>query len=224
MNTIPFAYTVLARTKAMPTNARSVTNYKHDSQQSGTKGSLPPPRSLCRRSSAVKTSTHARTHVYDVYVYDTSVWLTSLRLGSYVPPYNSETSDKSDSPEILLTPAWTITRAGARKNNNRHKLSTEIALVLHDLKERESLVSNPCRDLADDFRRIQTRADTGATRRALMVSPRRTLWERVDCTYTRDFVRPRICPESALEVLEANPTDLSCDHAGALASILSQSH
>ena len=53
--------------RAMLTNSRSVTNYKHDSQQSGTKDSLPPTQILCRRSPAVKT--RALVYVYDVYVY-----------------------------------------------------------------------------------------------------------------------------------------------------------
>lgn len=63
----------------------------------------------------------------------------------------------------------------ARENNNRHKLSAEIALVLHDLG---SLVSREgSRPMAFDvFKPERTgAAATAAAASALMVSPRRTL-------------------------------------------------
>lgn len=88
----------------MPTNARSVTNYKHDSQQSGTKGSLPPPWISCRRFPAVKTSTR-RTRVRRRH---------DLRALDSVPIYRLITQKPAINlihPRFLLTPARTLARA-----------------------------------------------------------------------------------------------------------------
>jgi hypothetical protein len=56
---------------------------------------------------------------------------------------------------IHRDPSYPRAYTFARENNNRHKLSAKIALVLHDLG---SLVSSR-RFAPDGFRRIQTRAD-----------------------------------------------------------------
>lgn len=100
-------------------------------------------------------------------------------------------------------------RGRARENNNRHKLSTEIALVLHDPVVGES---NPRRGLADGFRHVQTRANTGAARfngfaATYPLRTRRLYYMRLRSTLN--------IPGSTLEVLEARPIDPSCDHADA---------
>lgn len=100
--------------RAMPTNARSVTNYKHDSQQSGTKGllaSAADPLSSSPRGKdeyAPHTCTTCTVRRHDLRASDSD--------GSYIPPYNSETGDKSDSPEVPPHPrANPRARGRARK-------------------------------------------------------------------------------------------------------------
>lgn len=171
-------YTILFAVRTKGHNERSVTNYKHDSQQSGTKGSLPPSRILCRRFSVVKTRAHTCTACSCTVRRHN---LQALGLGSYVPPYNSETGNKSDSPGVFASPprAKIIIAINYRRKSRWFCTTSWYA----------NLVSNPRRGLSRRWLSTYSRPQRTPARRALMVSPLRTHCERVDYI-TRDFVRP----------------------------------
>lgn len=143
----------VARVDTRAMNSRDPLLIISTTVQSGTKSFLPlhlsDPRSARRDARVTECpAVYTRTTRNDLRALDSVP----------IPPYNSETGDKSDSPGSFLPPlhfpspsvrSLSLSRpslaappplsvsrfflSGPRENNNRHKLSAEIALVLHDL-------------------------------------------------------------------------------------------